>query len=181
MRLSVSRETTSRLWNAHGGGLYVSPTHADASLDAFVGSPQMTNNHPPMLLPEQSLGSEETRDRQVLGSPRFHVKHGKWLSRRHGERVARPYRGAAGAGRRASNMVTEEHLLEGAESRRLPCVVVRVIVLTGPYTYALRSVVARPALNRCGQYACIRGTVNVHLVSASGTGVLGPEMLSASS
>lgn len=180
MRLSVSREATSRLWNAHGSGVYVSPTHVDASLDAFVGSPQMTNNHP-MLLPEQSLGSEETRDRQVLGSPRFHVKHGKWLSRWHGERVARPYRGAAGAGRRASNVVTEERLLEGAEPRRLPRVVVWVIVLTSPYAHALRSVVARPALNRCGSFACVRGTVNVHLVSASGTGVLGPEMLCMSS
>lgn len=37
----------------------------------------MTNNHP-AFLPEESLRSEETRSRQVLVLPRFHVKHGKW-------------------------------------------------------------------------------------------------------
>ena len=37
----------------------------------------MTNNHP-AFFPEESFRSEETRSRQVLVLPRFHVKHGKW-------------------------------------------------------------------------------------------------------
>ena len=56
--------------------------------------PQMMNNHPTLLL-EQSVGREETRYRQVLVLLRFHVKHGKRLSRRRQRYVARPYRGVA--------------------------------------------------------------------------------------
>ena len=44
--------------------------------------PQMMNNHPTLLL-EQSVGREETRYRQVLVLPRFHVKHGKWRLHRY--------------------------------------------------------------------------------------------------
>jgi len=47
---------------------------------------EIVNNHP-TLLPEQSLRSEEIRNRQALGLPRFHVKHGKWLLGRRGNCV----------------------------------------------------------------------------------------------
>lgn len=59
-----------------------------------LAQPQMMNNHP-TLLSEERLRSEETRNGQVLALPRFHVKHGKGLSRYHGDCVARPYRGVA--------------------------------------------------------------------------------------
>jgi len=54
----------------------------------------MTNNHL-AFLPEESLRSEETRSRQVLVVPRFHVKHGKWRLHPYRICVARPYRGVA--------------------------------------------------------------------------------------
>ena len=37
----------------------------------------MTNKHP-AFLSEESFRSEESSNRQILGLPRFHVKHGKW-------------------------------------------------------------------------------------------------------
>lgn len=59
-----------------------------------LAHPETMNNHPTFLL-EQSPGCEETRYRQVLVLLRFHVKHGKRLSRRRQRYVARPYRGVA--------------------------------------------------------------------------------------
>lgn len=43
--------------------------------------PEKRNSHPTLML-EQSPGCEETRYRQILVFPRFHVKHGKQMSRR---------------------------------------------------------------------------------------------------
>ena len=42
----------------------------------------MTNKHP-AFLPEESFRREESSNRQILGLPRFHVKHGKWRLHRY--------------------------------------------------------------------------------------------------
>ena len=47
-----------------------------------LAHPEMRNSHPTLLL-EQSPGCEETRYRQILVFPRFHVKHGKWRLHRY--------------------------------------------------------------------------------------------------
>lgn len=47
-----------------------------------LACPQVTNKHP-VFLPEESFRSEESSNRQILGLPRFHVKHGKWRLHRY--------------------------------------------------------------------------------------------------
>ena len=92
---SVSRETTDRFGiAARKRGLM--PLHERRCVLRCLCrlTPETMNNHPTPLL-EQSLGSEETRYRQVLVLPRFHVKHGKWRLHRYRICVARPYRGVA--------------------------------------------------------------------------------------
>ena len=92
---SVSRETTGRFGiAARKRGLM--PLHERRCVLRCLCrlTPETMNNHPTPLL-EQSLGSEETRYRQVLVLPRFHVKHGKWRLHRYRICVARPYRGVA--------------------------------------------------------------------------------------
>ena len=76
-------------------GIDVSSVNVNASPEAVVGSAPDDEQPPPTLLSEQSLRSEETRNGQVLALPRFHVKHGKGLSRYRGDCAARPYRGVA--------------------------------------------------------------------------------------
>ena len=92
---SVSRETTGRFGiAARKRGLM--PLHERRCVLRCLCrlTPETMNNHPTPLL-EQSLGSEETRYRQVLVLPRFHVKHGKWRFHPYRICVARPYRGVA--------------------------------------------------------------------------------------
>ena len=75
---SVSRETTGRFGiAARKRGLM--PLHERRCVLRCLcwPTPETMNNRPTPLL-EQSLGCEETRYRQVLVLPRFHVKYGKW-------------------------------------------------------------------------------------------------------
>ena len=79
---SVSRETTGRFGiAARKRGLM--PLHERRCVLRCLcwPTPETMNNHP-AFLPEESLRSEEIRSRQVLAVPRFHVKHGKQMSRR---------------------------------------------------------------------------------------------------
>lgn len=92
---SVSRETTGRFrFAAWKRGLM--PLHERRCVLRCLCwlTPETMNNHPTPLL-EQRLRSEETRYRQVLVLPRFHVKHGKWRFHPYRICVARPYRSVA--------------------------------------------------------------------------------------
>lgn len=89
MRPSVSRETSGRLWLAawKWGRCWLHERRCPVRCIQWL-TPGIVNHTEPN--PSDCLRSEETRHRQVLGLPRFHVKHGKWLSRRRGNCAVRP-------------------------------------------------------------------------------------------